>query len=151
MWGFPTLIAVPKNWISPTITFIFFVSIFSLRGIWSQLVFGFPMFVWIKLFFNIFDSNFPEEVSTVIKFFELSFDNKLATHLVPFPHAAESEPSEFLKVRNASNLSLLLIRISWSQPILPLLQIFFIWELFRSYFFSRWSIMTKSFPSPSIL
>ena len=84
--------------------FIFFLSLrFSPKffvfsdfdnGISSQLVFGIPIIVSTWLFSNIFDFNSFDETKRLISFSFFSFDNKKATHLVPFPHASAAEPSE---------------------------------------------------------
>ena len=55
---------------------------------------AFPRFVSTILSSNIFEINFPEAVSRLIIFSLLSSDNNFATHLVPFPQAPETPPSE---------------------------------------------------------
>ena len=74
--------------------FKFFVSKFLINGISSQLVFGIPISVSTKLSSKIFDFNSPEEVQSIISLSLFSFDKRSATHLVPFPQAPETLPSE---------------------------------------------------------
>jgi len=64
------------------------------NGISFQLVFGTPISVSTKLLPKIFDFNAPEDVQSIISLSLFSFDNKSATHLVPFPQAPEILPSE---------------------------------------------------------
>ena len=74
--------------------FSFLVSKFLFNGILSQSVFGIPISVSTKLFSKIFDFNEPEDVQRVISLSLFSFDNKSATHRVPFPQAPDILPSE---------------------------------------------------------
>ena len=64
------------------------------RGISCQFNFGIPISVSTKLFPKIFDFSEPEVVKSVISFLPLSFDRRSATHLVPFPQAPDTLPSE---------------------------------------------------------
>ena len=65
-----------------------------LNGISCQLVFGIPISVSTKLSSKIFDLSGPEDVQSIISLLPFSFDNKSATHRVPFPQAPEILPSE---------------------------------------------------------
>ena len=60
---------------------------------------GIPILVWILFSFKILDFRIPLSVSNVISLLAFSFDKRLATHLVPLPQVAESDPSEFLKIK----------------------------------------------------
>ena len=53
-----------------------------------------PSLIYYKDPFVVYNFNIPEEVQIVISFLLFSFDNKSATHLVPFPQAPETLPSE---------------------------------------------------------
>jgi hypothetical protein len=70
------------------------VSSFLERGISFHSVLPFPISVETSLFPNISDFKSPDCVVKVINDLLFSFDNKSATHLVPFPHAPEVPPSE---------------------------------------------------------
>ena len=70
------------------------VSIFLLKGISFQFIFGIPISVSTKLFPKILDFSSPDDVNKDISFLLLSFDKKSAMHLVPFPQAPDILPSE---------------------------------------------------------
>ena len=72
------------------------------RGISFHLVFASPISVVTKLFPNISDFKFPDRVVKIIFFLPFSFEIKSATHLVPFPHAPDSPPSELKNFKRAS-------------------------------------------------
>ena len=48
----------------------------------------------IQSYQKIFDFNIPPDVQRIISFLLFSLANKSATHLVPFPQAPETLPSE---------------------------------------------------------
>ena len=59
-----------------------------------QFNLGKPIDVSTRLFSKIFDFRIFEPTDTFISFLLISFDNRYATHLVPFPHASDLLPSE---------------------------------------------------------
>jgi hypothetical protein len=85
---------------------------FSLNGISLQWVLETPISVSTKLSPKILDFSVPPEVQRIISFLSFSFDNKLATHLVPFPQASEILPSELKNSKPASIFLFFFIKIS---------------------------------------
>ena len=96
------LISNEKNNKSIILIFKFFVSISFDKGISSHFNFAFPISVVTIFFSKISDFSFPDSVFKIIDLLFFSFEIKFATHLVPFPHAPDSPPSELKNFKFAS-------------------------------------------------
>ena len=77
----------------------FFVSNLADKGISFHSILALPISVVTILLSNIFDFKFPFKVVKIISLFFVSSKINFATHLVPFPQAPDSPPSELKNIK----------------------------------------------------